>query len=106
MRSISTTGTLLIGKVEMAAPQTSSRPNVHFDSNSNGDQTGEVTSVSPTEKPKRKSQNVTQKYDRKFMRVRLGIEEWMDEQLRMLYECAVSITGELPGLCILGFRSL
>lgn len=44
-------------------------------------------SINSEEKAKRKHQNVTCKYDRKVMRIRLDIEEWMDEQLRELYEC-------------------
>lgn len=43
--------------------------------------------INSEERAKRKQQNVTCKYDRKVMRVRLDIEEWMDEQLRELYEC-------------------
>ncbi|KAJ8045838.1 Protein phosphatase 1 regulatory subunit 14C [Holothuria leucospilota] len=39
------------------------------------------------EKTKKKNVNITCKYDRKQMRIRLEIEEWMDDQLRELYQC-------------------
>lgn len=41
-------------------------------------------------KPRMKQQP-TQKYDRKEIQKRLDIENWMDEQLRDLYDCEVSL---------------
>jgi len=45
------------------------------------------TSVDGKSKPR---QQPTQKYDRKEIQKRLDIENWMDEQLRDLYDCEVS----------------
>lgn len=45
------------------------------------------TSVDSKPKPR---QQPTQKYDRKEIQKRLDIENWMDEQLRDLYDCEVS----------------
>ncbi|XP_038071795.1 protein phosphatase 1 regulatory subunit 14C-like [Patiria miniata] len=41
----------------------------------------------PDEKKQKRNIHVTAKYNRKQMRLRLNIEEWMDGQLRQLYEC-------------------
>ena len=41
-------------------------------------------------KPRLKQQP-TQKYDRKEIQKRLDIENWMDEQLRDLYDCEVGL---------------
>ena len=35
-------------------------------------------------------QQPTQKYDRKEIQKRLDVEDWMDEQLRDLFDCEVS----------------
>ena len=35
-------------------------------------------------------QQPTQKYDRKEIQKRLDVENWMDEQLRDLFDCEVS----------------
>ncbi|XP_033648072.1 protein phosphatase 1 regulatory subunit 14B-like [Asterias rubens] len=43
--------------------------------------------MSPDDKTKKRNIHVTAKYNRKQMRLRLNIEEWMDGQLRILYEC-------------------
>ena len=42
------------------------------------------------DKSKKRNIHVTAKYNRKQMRLRLNIEEWMDGQLRKLYECEVN----------------
>ncbi|XP_022088582.1 protein phosphatase 1 regulatory subunit 14C-like [Acanthaster planci] len=39
------------------------------------------------DKKQKRNIHVTAKYNRKQMRMRLNIEEWMDGQLRQLYEC-------------------
>lgn len=41
-------------------------------------------------KPRLKQQP-TQKYDRKEIQKRLDIENWMDEQLRDLFDCEVGL---------------
>ena len=41
-------------------------------------------------KPRMKQQP-TQKYDRREIQKRLEIENWMDEQLRDLYDCEVGL---------------
>ena len=48
-----------------------------------------ATETSGDSKPKLRQQP-TQKYDRKEIQKRLDIENWMDEQLRDLYDCEVS----------------
>lgn len=45
--------------------------------------------TTPEPKSKRKVE-LTQRYDRKEVQKRLEIENWMDEQLKDLYECEVS----------------
>ncbi|XP_072165512.1 protein phosphatase 1 regulatory subunit 14B-like [Diadema setosum] len=64
----------------------SSNHRVSFSAPSNGEEASQKNVISD-ERARRKQQNVTCKYDRKVMRVRLDIEEWMDEKLRELYEC-------------------
>lgn len=52
------------------------------------------------ERPKKpvRNVNITCKYDRKQMRVRLEVEEWMYDQLQELYDCQVSwkVTHRTP----------
>ena len=59
--------------------------------------TGPGPEVTP-DKEKKRNINRTAKYNRKEMRMRLQVEEWMDRQLRDLYECEVSTrpTSYLP----------
>lgn len=56
------------------------------------------TEVLGENKP-RPRQQPTQKYDRKEIQKRLDIEDWMDEQLRDLFDCEVS---QFRGVCISG----
>ncbi|XP_071961907.1 protein phosphatase 1 regulatory subunit 14C-like [Antedon mediterranea] len=39
------------------------------------------------DKNKKRNYNVTCKYNRKLMRLRLEIEEWMDGKLRVIFDC-------------------
>lgn len=48
-------------------------------------------SLSSDTKPRHK-QPPTQKYDRKEIQKRLDIEDWMETQLRDLYDCQVRYT--------------
>lgn len=67
---------------------TSPQPRVYF-------QTPGGTAEEP-EIPVRKQGRVTVKYDRKELRKRLNLEEWIIDQLTDLYDCEVntlSITG-------------
>uniref|UniRef100_A0A3Q3N638 Protein phosphatase 1, regulatory (inhibitor) subunit 14Bb n=1 Tax=Labrus bergylta TaxID=56723 RepID=A0A3Q3N638_9LABR len=74
----------------VTSPETSPQPRVYF-------QTPAGTTEEP-ETPVRKQGRVTVKYDRKELRKRLNLEEWIIDQLTDLYDCEVktqTITGLL-----------
>lgn len=48
-------------------------------------------STEETETPVRKQGRVTVKYDRKELRKRLNLEEWIIDQLTDLYDCEVRL---------------
>lgn len=64
----------------VTTPESSPQPRVFFQTPPG---TGE------TETPVRKQGRVTVKYDRKELRKRLNLEEWIIEQLTELYDCEV-----------------
>ncbi|KAA8578998.1 hypothetical protein FQN60_009220, partial [Etheostoma spectabile] len=75
-------GFFLPTRATMAAvtsPETSPQPRVYF-------QTPGGTTEEP-ETPVRKQGRVTVKYDRKELRKRLNLEEWIIDQLTDLYDC-------------------
>ncbi|KAJ3584884.1 hypothetical protein NHX12_013607 [Muraenolepis orangiensis] len=63
----------------VTSPETSPPPRVYF-------QTPTGTAEEP-ETPVRKQGRVTVKYDRKELRKRLNLEEWIIDQLTDLYDC-------------------
>lgn len=65
----------------VTSPETSPQPRVYF-------QTPTGTTEEP-EPPVRKQGRVTVKYDRKELRKRLNLEEWIIDQLTDLYDCEV-----------------
>lgn len=65
----------------VTSPETSPQPRVYF-------QTPAGTTEEP-ETPVRKQGRVTVKYDRKELRKRLNLEEWIIDQLTDLYDCEV-----------------
>lgn len=65
----------------VTSPETSPQPRVYF-------QTPTGTTEEP-ETPVRKQGRVTVKYDRKELRKRLNLEEWIIDQLTDLYDCEV-----------------
>uniref|UniRef100_A0A3Q4GH76 Protein phosphatase 1, regulatory (inhibitor) subunit 14Bb n=1 Tax=Neolamprologus brichardi TaxID=32507 RepID=A0A3Q4GH76_NEOBR len=65
----------------VTCPETSPQPRVYF-------QTPAGTTEEP-ETPVRKQGRVTVKYDRKELRKRLNLEEWIIDQLTDLYDCEV-----------------
>lgn len=67
----------------VTSPETSPQPRVYF-------QTPAGTTEEP-ETPVRKQGRVTVKYDRKELRKRLNLEEWIIDQLTDLYDCEVAI---------------
>lgn len=73
-----------LNRATMAAvtsPETSPQPRVYF-------QTPAGSTEEP-ETPVRKQGRVTVKYDRKELRKRLNLEEWIIDQLTDLYDCEV-----------------
>ncbi len=73
----------------VTSPETSPQPRVYF-------QTPAGTTEEP-ETPVRKQGRVTVKYDRKELRKRLNLEEWIIDQLTDLYDCEVK-TLTMTGL--------
>ncbi|XP_061620719.1 protein phosphatase 1, regulatory (inhibitor) subunit 14Bb isoform X1 [Phyllopteryx taeniolatus] len=71
----------------VTSPETSPQPRVYF-------QTPAGTAEEP-ETPVRKQGRVTVKYDRKELRKRLNLEEWIIEQLTDLYDCEEEAIPEL-----------
>lgn len=53
-----------------------------------------ITGDDPVQK---KQGKVTVKYDRKELRKRLVLEEWIIEQLSELYDCEVSLNSKVSG---------
>ncbi|KAL5474808.1 hypothetical protein EMCRGX_G026821 [Ephydatia muelleri] len=51
-------------------------------------------------KNKHKAQPPTQRYDRKEIQKRLDVENWMDEQLRILFDCEDEFSDNMPELDI------
>lgn len=74
----------------VTSPETSPQPRVYF-------QTPAGTTEEP-ETPVRKQGRVTVKYDRKELRKRLNLEEWIIDQLTDLYDCEVrrEVGGRAP----------
>uniref|UniRef100_A0A3Q3G962 Protein phosphatase 1, regulatory (inhibitor) subunit 14Bb n=1 Tax=Labrus bergylta TaxID=56723 RepID=A0A3Q3G962_9LABR len=68
----------------VTSPETSPQPRVYF-------QTPAGTTEEP-ETPVRKQGRVTVKYDRKELRKRLNLEEWIIDQLTDLYDSHVDLT--------------
>uniref|UniRef100_A0A8C6LVG0 Protein phosphatase 1 regulatory inhibitor subunit 14B n=1 Tax=Nothobranchius furzeri TaxID=105023 RepID=A0A8C6LVG0_NOTFU len=71
----------------VTSPETSPQPRVYF-------QTPAGTTEEP-EMPVRKQGRVTVKYDRKELRKRLNLEEWIIDQLTDLYDCEEEAIPEL-----------
>ncbi|XP_054457455.1 protein phosphatase 1, regulatory (inhibitor) subunit 14Bb [Anoplopoma fimbria] len=71
----------------VTSPETSPQPRVYF-------QTPSGTTEEP-EIPVRKQGRVTVKYDRKELRKRLNLEEWIIDQLTDLYDCEEEAIPEL-----------
>ncbi|KAI3376517.1 hypothetical protein L3Q82_016968 [Scortum barcoo] len=71
----------------VTSPETSPQPRVYF-------QTPAGTAEEP-ETPVRKQGRVTVKYDRKELRKRLNLEEWIIDQLTDLYDCEEEAIPEL-----------
>lgn len=67
----------------VTSPETSPQPRVYF-------QTPAGSSSEEPEPPVRKQGRVTVKYDRKELRKRLNLEEWIIDQLTDLYDCEVT----------------
>lgn len=65
----------------VTTPESSPQPRVYFQTPSG---------TEDTETPARKQGRVTVKYDRKELRKRLNLEEWIIDQLTELYDCEVS----------------
>uniref|UniRef100_A0A674B3B4 Protein phosphatase 1, regulatory (inhibitor) subunit 14Bb n=1 Tax=Salmo trutta TaxID=8032 RepID=A0A674B3B4_SALTR len=64
----------------VTSPETSPQPRVYFQTVASG-------STEEPEIPVRKQGRVTVKYDRKELRKRLNLEEWIIDQLTALYNC-------------------
>lgn len=73
----------------VTSPETSPQPRVYF-------QTPGGAAEEP-ETPVRKQGRVTVKYDRKELRKRLNLEEWIIDQLTDLYDCEVT---SLNNICV------
>lgn len=76
----------------VTSPETSPQPRVYF-------QTPAGTTEEP-ETPVRKQGRVTVKYDRKELRKRLNLEEWIIDQLTDLYDCEVTTLTNRSNLLI------
>lgn len=72
----------------VTSPESSPQPRVYF-------QTPAGTAEDEPEPPVRKQGRVTVKYDRKELRKRLNLEEWIIEQLTGLYDCEEEAIPEL-----------
>ncbi|XP_064787093.1 protein phosphatase 1 regulatory subunit 14B-like [Oncorhynchus masou masou] len=72
----------------VTSPETSPQPRVYF-------QTVAAGSTEEPEIPVRKQGRVTVKYDRKELRKRLNLEEWIIDQLTALYNCEEEAIPEL-----------
>ncbi|XP_070978052.1 protein phosphatase 1 regulatory subunit 14B-like isoform X1 [Oncorhynchus clarkii lewisi] len=72
----------------VTSPETSPQPRVYF-------QTAAAGSTEEPEIPVRKQGRVTVKYDRKELRKRLNLEEWIIDQLTALYDCEEEAIPEL-----------
>ncbi|KAL4622925.1 protein phosphatase 1 regulatory subunit 14B isoform X1 [Arapaima gigas] len=70
----------------VTSPESSPQPRVYFQTPPGGEE-GEV--------PVRKQGRVTVKYDRKELRKRLNLEEWIIERLTELYDCEEEAIPEL-----------
>ncbi|KAG7252507.1 hypothetical protein CRUP_013640 [Coryphaenoides rupestris] len=66
----------------VTSPETSPPPRVYFQTPG-----GPPAEDEEPEPPVRKQGRVTVKYDRKELRKRLNLEEWIIEQLTDLYDC-------------------
>ncbi|XP_069925214.1 protein phosphatase 1 regulatory subunit 14B isoform X1 [Oryctolagus cuniculus] len=69
-------------------------PRVYFQSPPGA--AGEGPGGADDEGPVRRQGKVTVKYDRKELRKRLNLEEWILEQLTRLYDCQVRPAGPAP----------
>ncbi|XP_062892242.1 protein phosphatase 1, regulatory (inhibitor) subunit 14Bb [Mobula hypostoma] len=70
----------------VGAPDSSPQPRVYFQA---------VSGAEDPEPPQRKQGKVTVKYDRRELRRRLNLEEWIIEQLTVLYDCEEESIPEL-----------
>ncbi|KAK3546687.1 hypothetical protein QTP70_031389 [Hemibagrus guttatus] len=70
----------------VTTPESSPQPRVYFQTPSGTEE---------TETPARKQGRVTVKYDRKELRKRLNLEEWIIDQLTELYDCEEEAIPEL-----------
>ncbi|MEQ2225131.1 hypothetical protein ILYODFUR_014386 [Ilyodon furcidens] len=75
----------------VTSPETSPQPRVYF-------QTPAGTTEEP-ETPVRKQGRVTVKYDRKELRKRLNLEEWIIDQLTDLYDCEARFVEHTTSRC-------
>lgn len=64
----------------VTSAESSPQPRVYFQT---------TPGTEETETPVRKQGRVTVKYDRKELRKRLNLEEWIIDQLTELYDCEV-----------------
>ncbi|KAM6909097.1 protein phosphatase 1, regulatory (inhibitor) subunit 14Bb isoform 2-T2 [Xenentodon cancila] len=69
----------------VTSPETSPQPRVYF----------QTPATEEPETPVRKQGRVTVKYDRKELRKRLNLEEWIIDQLTDLYDCEEEAIPEL-----------
>ncbi|KPP64788.1 protein phosphatase 1 regulatory subunit 14B-like [Scleropages formosus] len=70
----------------VTSPESSPQPRVYFQTPPGGEE---------SEVPVRKQGRVTVKYDRKELRKRLNLEEWIIERLTELYDCEEEAIPEL-----------
>ncbi|KAG5851937.1 protein phosphatase 1, regulatory (inhibitor) subunit 14Bb [Anguilla rostrata] len=70
----------------VTSPESSPQPRVYFQT---------PPGTNETEPPVRKQGRVTVKYDRKELRKRLNLEEWIIDQLTDLYDCEEEAIPEL-----------
>jgi len=71
----------------VTSPESSPQPRVYFQTPTGTEE--------PPETPVRKQGRVTVKYDRKELRKRLNLEEWIIDQLTDLYDCEEEAIPEL-----------
>ena len=74
----------------VTSPESSPQPRVYFQTPSGTEEVPEI--------PVRKQGRVTVKYDRKELRKRLNLEEWIINQLTDLYDCEVRCGGRPAGI--------